>query len=118
MEERLDENGNVRFFWRRSGIKLYRQFVQEFLRELFVPIYLRAGPPVRAREFLTPMWYNTEQLRHIQLRFRKVLFHLVEHKMMATTGKNVNNIRFLPDELGEYLVDYFVYVVGVLESMA
>ena len=38
--------------------------------------------------------------------------------MMATTGKNVNNIRFLPDELGEYLANYLVYGVGVLEAMA
>ena len=118
LEEKVDESGNVRLFWRRSGIKLYRQFAQEFLRELAVPIHFRAGPPVRAPEFLTPIWYNTEQLRHIQIRFRRVLFHLVEHKMMATTGKNVNNIRFLPDELGELLVNYLVYVVGVLDSMA
>ena len=104
MEEKAEDKGNVRPFWRRSGIKIYRQFTQEFLRELFVPIHFRGGPPIRVREFLTPMWHNTEQL-HIQLRLREVLFHLVEHKMMATTGKNVNNIRCLPDELRELLVN-------------
>lgn len=38
--------------------------------------------------------------------------------MIATIGKNVNNIRFLPNELGELLVNYLAYAIGVLESMA
>lgn len=73
---------------------------------------------MRAPKFLSPMWRNTEQLRHIQLRYGKVLFHLVEHKMMATTGKNVNNVRFLCEELSELYVNYVIYVIPVLESMA
>jgi len=67
---------------------------------------------------MAPMWKNTERLRHVQLRHRKVMIHLVEHKMMATTGRNVNNIRFLCDELGELLVNYLVFVVPLVESMA
>ena len=118
IEERANEKGNVRLFWRQSGIRLYQEFVQEFLRELAVPWHIRSRPPVRAPEFVTPLWRNTEQLRNIQLRFSKVIVHLVEHKMMATTGKNVNNIGFLPDDLGELLVNYLAYPIGVLESMA
>ena len=118
MEERVAEDGQLRLVWRTSGIRHYRQLVQEFLRELAAPIHFGAGPPVRGSEFLCPMWYNTEQLRHIQIRYGKVLIHLVEHKMMMTTGKNVNNIRFLPDELGELVVNYLAYPIGVLQSMA
>jgi hypothetical protein len=38
--------------------------------------------------------------------------------MMGTTGKNINNIRFLPEEQGELLVNYLIYVVPVLDSIA
>ncbi|KAK6442715.1 hypothetical protein LTR95_001031 [Oleoguttula sp. CCFEE 5521] len=82
-----------------------------------VLIHFGAGPPVRAPEFLSPMWRNTERLRHVQLRYGKVLIHLVEHKMMGVTGKNVNNIRFLSDDVGELLVNYLVYPLAVLQSM-
>ena len=36
---------------------------------------------------------------------------------MATTGKNVNNIRFLYNELGELTITYLVYIVPVLEAI-
>lgn len=118
LEQVLDNGGTTSLRWRPSAARLYRQVVQDFLRGLAVVVHFAAGPPVRAPEFLSPMWRNTEQLRHIQLRYGKVLIHLVDHKMMATTGKNVNNIRFLPDDAGELLVNYLAYVIGVLESMA
>jgi hypothetical protein len=118
LEQTFDANGIATLSWRSSAIRLYRQLVQDFLRDLAVAIHFGAGPPVRAPELLSPIWRNTEQLRHIQLRYGKVLIHLVEYKMMATTGKNVNNIRFLPDELGELVVNYLAYPIGVLESMA
>lgn len=111
------EEGSKTLRWRPNAIRLYRQLAQDFLQTLAVLVHIGAGPPARAPEFLTPMWYNTERLRHIQLRYGKVLIHLTEHKMMNTTGKNVNNIRFLPTEAGELLVNYLVYVVPVLESM-
>ena len=38
--------------------------------------------------------------------------------MMAVIGKNVNNVRFLPDDVGELLVNYLVYPMSVLQSMA
>jgi hypothetical protein len=38
--------------------------------------------------------------------------------MMAVTGKNVNNIRFLDEQLGKLLINFLVYVLPVLESMA
>jgi hypothetical protein len=37
--------------------------------------------------------------------------------MIGTTGKNINNIRFLLEEQGELLVNYLIYVVPVLDSM-
>ncbi|KAK4551266.1 hypothetical protein LTR86_011263 [Recurvomyces mirabilis] len=118
LEERTDASGAQRLLWRQSGVKYYRQCVQDFLRDMAVLIHFGAGPPVRAPEFLSPMWQNTEGLRHIQLRYGKVLIRLVEHKMMAVTGKNVNNIRFLPDDVGELLVNYLVYPLAILQSMA
>jgi hypothetical protein len=45
------------------------------------------------------------------------MIHPLEPKMMATTGRTRDNIRFLCDELGELLVNYLVYVVPLLESM-
>lgn len=118
LEEQMDATGAPRLFWRQSGMRYYRQCAQEFLRDMTALIHFGAGPPVRAPEFLSPMWRNTERTRHIQLRYGKVLIHLVEHKMMAVTGKNVNNVRFLPDDLGELLVNYLVYPIAVLQSMA
>jgi hypothetical protein len=118
LEQKFDVDGIAKLSWRPSAMRLYRQLVQDFLRDLAVAVHFSAGPPVRAPELLGPIWRNTEQLRHIQLRYGKVLIHLVEHKMMATTGKNVNNIRFLPDELGQLVVNYLAYPIGVLESMA
>jgi superfamily II DNA helicase RecQ len=118
LEQRGDFDGVERLSWRPSAMRLYRQLVQDFLRDLAVAVHFSAGPPVRAPELLGPIWRNTEQLRHVQLRYGKVLIHLIEHKMMATTGKNVNNIRFLPDELGQLVVNYLAYPIGILESMA
>jgi len=103
--------------WRPKSIKLYKQLVQEFLKDVAVATHFSSGPPVRAPEFLGPMWQNTESLRHVQLRYGKVMIHLVEHKMVSTSGRNVNNIRFLCDELGELLVTYLVFVVPLVESM-
>ena len=104
--------------WRRESVRLYQELVQKFLKDVAAATHFSSGPPVRAPEFMSPLWKNTERLRHIQLRYGKVVIHLVEHKMMATTGKTVNNIRFLCDELGELLVNYLVFVVPLLESMA
>jgi superfamily II DNA helicase RecQ len=118
MEERCGPAGQTTLMWRKNTISLYRELVQDFLRDIAPVTHLGSGPPVRAPEFMSPMWRNTERLRHIQLRYGKVVLHLVEHKMMSTTGKPVNNIRFLCDELGELLVNYLVYVVPLLESMA
>ncbi|KAK6436400.1 hypothetical protein LTR95_007407 [Oleoguttula sp. CCFEE 5521] len=118
LEEETDTNARPRLRWRQSGIRYYRQCVQESLRDMTVLIYFGAGPPVRAPEFPSPMWRNNERLRHVQLRYGKVLIHLVEDKMMAVTGKNVNNVRFLSDDVGELLVNYLVYSMGVLQSMA
>lgn len=118
LEERRGSEGHATLAWRAGSVRLYQQLVQEFLKDLAVAIHISSGPPVRAPEFLAPIWRNTEQLRHVQLRYGKVMIHLVEHKMMATTGKNVNNIRFLCSELGELLVNYLVYVVPLLETMA
>ncbi|KAK4551902.1 Histidine kinase osmosensor [Recurvomyces mirabilis] len=108
LEERCDQNQEHEgqsLRWQKSSTRLYQQLAQDFLKNLAVAIHFSAGPPVRASEFLSPMWHNTEQLRHIQLRYGKVLIYLVEHKMMSTIGKNVNNIRFLCDELGELLMN-------------
>lgn len=118
LEVKPHESGSTSVRWRKSSVRLYQRLVQEFLQELAVSIHFGAGPPVRAPEFLNPLWRNTEQLRNIQLRYGQVLIHLIEHKMMGTTGKNLNNRRFLPEEQGELLMNYLVYVVPVLDSMA
>jgi superfamily II DNA helicase RecQ len=118
MEEQDFSTNQKSLVWRRSSIQLYRELTQTFLKDLAAVVHLSSGPPVRAPEILSPMWRNTERLRHIQLRNGKVMIHLLEHKMMATTGRTRDNIRFLCDELGELLVNYLVYVVPLLESMA
>jgi hypothetical protein len=104
--------------WRPESVRLYQEFAQEFLKTLTAAIHFSAGPPVRAPEFMSPMWQNTERLRHIRLQYRKVVLDLVEQKMMATTRKTVNNIRFHYDGLRGLLVNYLVYVTPLLESMA
>jgi len=112
-----DDTRMSTFAWRPQSIRLYRQLDQDYRRALAVAIHISAGPPVRAPEFGKPMWRNTEQLRHMQLCHGKVMIHLTEHKMEATTGRNVNNVRFLCDELSDLVVNYLIYVVPVLESM-
>lgn len=77
LEAEQGENGATSFHWRRSSVRLYRHLAQEFLQELAASIHFGAGPPMRAPEFLSPIWRNTEQLRNIQLRYGQVLIHLV-----------------------------------------
>ena len=118
VEERFDGSNTTRLLWRRSGMEICRQRVQDFLQELAVLTHFRAGPPVCAPAFLSPSGSTPNSFDVYRFVFGKVLIHLVEHGMMATTGKNVNNIRFLSNVAGGLLVDYLVYCIGVLESMA
>ena len=94
--------------WRDSALAAYEVTVQEFLKRLSVLVHISGDQPVRESEFSS---MTTQRRRSITLCHGRVMIHVKNHKGQQQTGRHKENIRFLPDPVGELLLDYLVYVM-------
>jgi len=101
--------------WRASAIASYEAHVQDFLAHLCVLIHISSGQPLREPEFFSMMWRNTEQRRHITVRFGRVMIHTTYGKQQQQQGLRQDSVRFLAQPIGNLLLDYLVYVLPLRE---
>lgn len=94
--------------WRPSAMRLYEHHIQQFLECFFVLFQML--PPLRGPESMSVTWRNTEKVRSIFLKHQRVMVYTTYHKGQAQWGSYKDNVRFLPTELGDMLLDFIAYV--------
>jgi superfamily II DNA or RNA helicase len=100
--------------WNGDEIARYEASVQVFLSHLCVLIHFSSGQPVRAPEFLSMTWQNTQRGRAIVLMpGRGVMIHIQYHKGQHLTDSYKENIRFLAAPIARLLLDYLIFVQPV-----
>ena len=99
--------GQVRF--RPEAIGLYVYAIQQFLQRWFAAFQV-SSPPLRAKDILAITWRNTERPRSIYVKHGRVMVYVNHHKSQGHWGQTNDNVRFLPVELGDMLLDFLVFV--------
>ncbi|KAJ9656297.1 hypothetical protein H2198_005072 [Neophaeococcomyces mojaviensis] len=99
--------GHVRF--RSEAIGLYVHAIQQFLQRWFAAFQV-SSPPLRAKDILAITWRNTERPRSIYVKHRRVMVYVNHHKSQGHWGHANDNVRFLPVDLGNMLLDFLVFV--------
>ena len=95
---------------RSSAIRAYELQAQEFLRRILILIHILGGPPLRAPEILSAIWVNTARQRSFLIWEGRMLLHVRYHKSQEVTGAARENIRFLPEAVGNLLATFVAYV--------
>ena len=100
--------GQVRF--RPEAIGLFADAMQQFLQRLFAAFQV-SSPPLRAKDILSITWRNTERPRSVYVKHRRVMVYVNHHKSQGHWGQSNDNVRFLPADLGNMLLDFLVFVL-------
>jgi hypothetical protein len=95
--------------YRPEAIGLYDDAVQRFLQHWFAAFHV-CVPPLRAKDVLTMTWRNTELPRSIYIKHRRVMVYVNHHKSQAYWTQSRDNVRMLPVDLGNLLLDFLVLV--------
>lgn len=104
--------------------KQYESDVQAFLRHLVVAIHFSCGGPLRGPELLSIRWRNIEggNRRHIFVHEHRVMLHTTYSKSVTLSSRPTDAIHFLPEELGNLLLNFIAYVqpfrLTLLQSVA
>ncbi|KAL6405820.1 hypothetical protein AUP68_10959 [Ilyonectria robusta] len=94
-----------------KAIALYEAHVQEFLKRMVTLMAVPPGPPLRSPELLSITYVNTGARRRSLLIWEKLVMVYVQyHKSQEQTGKEKDNIRFLPPAIGDLLLTYLALV--------
>jgi superfamily II DNA or RNA helicase len=94
-----------------KAIALYEAHVQEFLKRMVTLMAVPPGPPLRSPELLSITYINTGTRRRSLLIWEKLVMVYVQyHKSQEQTGKEKDNIRFLPPAIGDLLLTYLALV--------
>lgn len=94
-----------------KAIAVYESYVQEFLGHMLVLCHITAGQPLREPEILSTTWCNTARKRHIYIWERLVMIYTQYHKGQQQSGVYKDNVRFLPQAVGDLMLDYIAYVI-------
>jgi hypothetical protein len=95
----------------QKAIDIYEAHAQEFLKRLLVLTHISAGQALRESELLSVTWCDTARQRHIFLWEKLVMFYTKYHKGQQQSGVYKDNVRFLPQAVGDLLLDYLAYVL-------
>ncbi|KAH6975566.1 telomere-associated recQ-like helicase [Ilyonectria destructans] len=94
-----------------KAIALYEAHVQEFLKRMVTLMAVPPGPPLRSPELLSITYVNTGARRRSLLIWEKLVMVYVQyHKSQEQTGREKDNIRFLPPAIGDLLLTYLALV--------
>jgi hypothetical protein len=99
--------------YRFNTLKLTKYFKirERFIEKLIFLVYFLSGPPIRGTELAEIRLKNTSlRTRNIYFDINsKLLLFNLDYNKMSYSGKNTSrNIRFLPREISEILIDYLV----------
>ncbi|KAJ6787592.1 hypothetical protein PWT90_08516 [Aphanocladium album] len=106
---RQDKGGAVAIH--STAMATYEADAQLFLGRLLVLCHIVPGPPLRAPEILSADTANTERMRHVYVWTKQVAIHVTYHKSQENRGKARDNLRFLPNEIGNLILLYVLYVL-------
>ncbi|KAK5706931.1 hypothetical protein LTR97_001923 [Elasticomyces elasticus] len=99
--------------WNEAGIERYFRAVQRWKEQLIVLVYLSAGAPARATEFLSVQHQNGAEARAqrgIFIENQMMAIVTTYHKGYSASGKFKTVHRFVLDEVAEVVV-YFLWLV-------
>lgn len=89
----------------------YEADVQDFLKSVAPLLFISPMPPIRAPEFLSVTIANSGQRRRSFLIWQKMLMmHVWYRKTLEQTGKDGDNVRFIPDGIVELLLTFLAIV--------
>ena len=94
-----------------KAMDLYEANAQDLLKRLMVLCHLTSGQPLRQPELLSIKWRNTARLRNILIWQGHIMLYTQYHKGQQQSGMYKNNMRFLPKQIGNLLLDYMAYVL-------
>ncbi|KAL5604005.1 uncharacterized protein BROUX77_004191 [Berkeleyomyces rouxiae] len=93
------------------AMDLYEAQVQQFLTAMLVLIHISPAPPMRSPELLSTTTENSaENRRNLYIWHKKVMLYIQYHKSQELIGRRNENVRFLPDRVGDLLVMFLAYV--------
>jgi len=95
----------------QKAIDIYEAHAQEFLKRMLVLTHISAGQALRESELLSVTWCDTARQRHIFLWEKLVMLYTKYHKGQQQSGVYKDNVRFLPQAIGDLLLDYLAYVL-------
>jgi hypothetical protein len=94
-----------------KAMDLYEAQAQRFLEFYATPMHIASGQPLREPELLSITVRNTARPRHLWLWQKQVMLYTQYHKGQQQSGVYKDNIRFLPQAMGDPLLDYIAYVL-------
>ena len=94
-----------------KAMAIYEAHAQELLRHLLVLCHITSGQPLREPELLSVTWRNTVRMRNVLIWQQLVMIHTQYHKGQQQSGMYKDSIRFLPQAVGDLLLDYTAYVL-------
>ncbi|EAQ91762.1 hypothetical protein CHGG_03697 [Chaetomium globosum CBS 148.51] len=89
----------------------YEAEVQEFLQSISALLFVSPMPPLRASEFLSITATNSASRRRSMLLWeRELMIHVRYRKTVEQTGKDGDNIRFVPAAISELVLTFLAVV--------
>ena len=109
LDKASDDSGELELC--SQAIAVYEASVQEFLQSLLVLLFISPMPPLRAPEFLSIMFMNSsERRRSLLIWGRMLMIHVRYRKTIEQTGKDGDNVRFVPQAIAELVLTFLAIV--------
>ncbi|KAH6972652.1 hypothetical protein EDB80DRAFT_596173 [Ilyonectria destructans] len=94
----------------RQAMAVYETHVQEFLKSMIPLGHISPAPPLRAPKLLSITYANRGRRRSILLWEKMVIVYIRYHKSQEQTGKETDNIRFMPPPIADLLLTFLAIV--------
>jgi superfamily II DNA helicase RecQ len=104
--------------WRQGRVKDWCDKHVQLLEKLLILIHMTGGQPARARELLSIRYCNTEKGGHRSIFIENGLMVIVTyyHKGYNITGTEKIIHRYLPEEVGDILLQYIWLVLPLRQQ--
>lgn len=94
-----------------KAMAIYEASVQDFLKSICPLLHISPMPPTRAPEFLTITYANSGSRRRSMLIWERMLMiHIRYRKSQEQTGKDGDNVRFIPPAIAELVLTFLAVV--------
>jgi superfamily II DNA helicase RecQ len=105
--------------WRQREVNNWFDKLARFLEKLLILIYMTGGQPARSKELLSVRYCNTEKGGHRSIFVEDGLLSIVTyyHKGYNITGTEKIIHRYLPEEVGDLLLQYIWLVLPLRQQL-